>query len=1232
MSEEIKMAEEIKKLEKSIEIVLQKAQLLLKRDDVQDLLSKEPKQSHFWSSFFQVILSRSFGPITPGIEKWLFLAEELRKIHDTELLDPEEPDSGLYSNSLFTVAQFWNADDYRATAFLVRDNSDKVSERNTSPQFLGETYLEEQDNWYQRWELMNAINKLGKHGDKDPLLPRNIGNFIVRRSQEDKGACPSFQLHVVENVKSLNYNRFLNILKSMKSWPLSGINSQEFIDFIKILKKQNDYKSIKFEYLEVPQTIANKVVDKLSELRKEDIATEASLIFELKHNIDLWDNEELNSYMLYMAIYVHSNYYGKLNIDDLKNLKSVPSNEQLRLILLNNLRIVHPLMPGDQNISLHYQYCIPVWNKSASYLFIVTQNELSEDEFKRISNFAERLFGLSWVYDSLRSLEQKRKEFVRQAAKAARAAILARNFSHTVGSHVLNSPSFAVTISQGVDHHEIVNQFTDLRIFLENLDRNVALDNLDQHIGTVKHALTQFENGIQSTKDFFKFLQGRFDFIARAIEDYGPPVEPVFFIREVLNGFIEQTAFLDHLVKDLGWSAREMKFRIFLPNHDNIYKTKGGSEFVEFFRSVRTSSDWDTTEMNLETGLKIDKGAVLIGFPGGVTGAQAFYSILENIIRNSFKYGNNKKDDYELFIKISRIEKDNSYKLYIWDNFSVSGNIYDDKSTISKIGKILEEPLIDESSGELIPNGLGIKEMRICASHLSPKNERPLELIPPNKLREICKEAYIKDVGLELQPLVYKKTLETPILLAILSKKDIPNNNVGWIRRVHLLDEIANSGVQIALIPAELVNEKLLEDFCEKQISLPYRTFVIVNKEDQLEKIRKMIEQSDIPDRRLLCYLDKTGQISHIINEEVPQDMSKGGDWIILAYEAWLCAWKGNPPGGKWHLWIGFERNEDIVENTWGKVIKNYKSDLITIIVRTNDENKQRTWTSESDESYKKIFEPEEKYWSTELSQAIENKKALVFDNHANCFEVLDAEKNPDLLKGTRYYQQTGGQSSFALFQRLNTPPKDLFGFNFFILGLVESCLSNIAIIDERIASKALELDAPNKFTQSLSTFHKIGIYPLFQIGLNQYGNSYYSTKHKDALIAEFNRGNKVKLLQEGLQWFDVEKKFIIRELIFRNSGQELGLEQIQLDALILHEGVFDVLNLNPETEWNTKMTKILYKSIPSIIRTSGRGHHSPNIGDWTPFLEATILSSSLITSIDKYNLNRTVFSLTGNK
>ena len=137
-----------------------------------------------------------------------------------------------------------------------------------------------------------------------------------------------------------------------------------------------------------------------------------------------------------------------------------------------------------------------------------------------------------------------------------------------------------------------------------------------------------------------------------------------------------------------------------------------------------------------------------LSLPGGVMGRQAFFSIMENVIRNAAKHGKWQKKG-RLDITIDFYEKsgdgfnqagvigddanrdkdeklldflDNNYgtavdidSLYI---VSITDNTDTDDDTINKISDALNESFIIEEGSVLNGNNKGIKEMRISAAWL----------------------------------------------------------------------------------------------------------------------------------------------------------------------------------------------------------------------------------------------------------------------------------------------------------------------------------------------------------------------------------------------------------------------------------------------------------------------------------------------------------------------------------
>ncbi len=198
---------------------------------------------------------------------------------------------------------------------------------------------------------------------------------------------------------------------------------------------------------------------------------------------------------------------------------------------------------------------------------------------------------------------------------------------------------------------------------------------------------------------------------------------------------------------------------------------------------------------------------MLIAIPGGVIGYQAFYTILENIMRNAAKHDwiRLKREDrfgknLEIKIELEEKKDKNFIICKIWTNASdlrsdgtfieetILDKEFDEKHKLPdpklpvhhRLNRILRQQLIDDN-GELQKNYLGISETKIAAGFLSNQKLKLIGGFPGKKeniiLQDISNQnkGFIKASavweadGLELVPrLGYKIKLLKPKELIIL--------------------------------------------------------------------------------------------------------------------------------------------------------------------------------------------------------------------------------------------------------------------------------------------------------------------------------------------------------------------------------------------------------------------------------------------------------------------------------
>jgi hypothetical protein len=148
-----------------------------------------------------------------------------------------------------------------------------------------------------------------------------------------------------------------------------------------------------------------------------------------------------------------------------------------------------------------------------------------------------------------------------------------------------------------------------------------------------------------------------------------------------------------------------------------------------------------------ESFKKLEK--INIDLPGGQTGRQAIFSILENFLRNSAKHGGKELNEIGgkliIQIKMDTSLKDypNLIKVTISDNLGNAGTLCNQGGELSEA---IEQDYIDEN-GAMLETNKGIKEMRISACWLrnlkDEKNSKPLALKAVNINGNIGFEFYL---------------------------------------------------------------------------------------------------------------------------------------------------------------------------------------------------------------------------------------------------------------------------------------------------------------------------------------------------------------------------------------------------------------------------------------------------------------------------------------------------------
>ena len=352
------------------------------------------------------------------------------------------------------------------------------------------------------------------------------------------------------------------------------------------------------------------------------------------------------------------------------------------------------------------------------------EKKISPQSFILLQEFINRFWGQLGLFYAK---EIAKMNIKKHGTRAAAASIIGRNMSHNIGSHVIYylSNSF-----QNSDRNLFNNT---LKEFIEECNKNKnknPLTILEKFKKDEGDKINAFDMIYDDMSIFLNYIQGRMDYVA-------------------LVGTIEPGYGQGIKIKDL---IDEFKGNRFL--RDGIAASEG----------VKTI-DIERRDEKSFNGL--------VTIPFGEIGKHAFFSILENIIRNSAKRGHDEITDGKLLLYY--------YATKNTDNGTIDLEIYDDLKTYEKArlamnlpkrgdelnaGKktrlamhlskedkkpsAIESPLIDDK-GSLVHEYMGIKEMKISAAFLK---MIPFYEIDSEKYKE--KEKLLLDLVPCADSLMYK--------------------------------------------------------------------------------------------------------------------------------------------------------------------------------------------------------------------------------------------------------------------------------------------------------------------------------------------------------------------------------------------------------------------------------------------------------------------------------------------
>ena len=392
-----------------------------------------------------------------------------------------------------------------------------------------------------------------------------------------------------------------------------------------------------------------------------------------------------------------------------KELSPLFENVDIIRSFFNYVNIIHSL---NSNIKCCFNYIrSSVYDiASGSNILVVTPEPLTSDRLKK---YALILTSIMAPY-----LIQRRDE---ETIKSAKAAIMSRNMSHNLGSHVM------FYIKQKLNSVQ--------KMLAEDVLKDLYPDNLEGKAEELKNK--NFEMPfLVGLGRFINYLQERQDYIATIATDYIPANSTISFKDFIYDELKPDLRYKRHKERmsssseTKGYQPKNLLMDYIAYSEDYIGSEQIIMKFENFTGEEPKPQD-EAQNISFSDLRKFD-----IALPGGVIGRQAFFSIIENIIRNAAKHSRRRTDGYlEIDFNVINPYADDDwwkgllYKDYTPENLkalyqeasdkyyilAITNNMPNDPEAINNLAAGLNEDYVDEK-GNMKDSNKGLKEIRISAA------------------------------------------------------------------------------------------------------------------------------------------------------------------------------------------------------------------------------------------------------------------------------------------------------------------------------------------------------------------------------------------------------------------------------------------------------------------------------------------------------------------------------------
>ncbi|GEM_PF-1020051 len=314
------------------------------------------------------------------------------------------------------------------------------------------------------------------------------------------------------------------------------------------------------------------------------------------------------------------------------------------------------------------------------------------------------------------ALEKLHDLSVYHSKKSAKAAIMSRNMSHNLGSHVMAYLKLKLNSVEDIIRKNVLHRLPILDI--DNIHECVEFFKEEKNIKEIE---LPFLVGLGR---FINYLQERQDYIATVATNHIPYNATVSFKDFIYDELKPELRTKRH---DKENTKGRLADNILLDYIAYSEKYDGSSSISLLFGDF----DGYTPEEDTKAFMDFERLRNLeVAMPGGITGRQAFFSIVENIIRNGAKHSFKENimrivldvvnDIPDFWSSFEEEEIKNKYIAYKdeYHIITITNKLRNNADSIGQLKKGIKDPYIDHSTQEMKGEFKGIKEMRISAAWL----------------------------------------------------------------------------------------------------------------------------------------------------------------------------------------------------------------------------------------------------------------------------------------------------------------------------------------------------------------------------------------------------------------------------------------------------------------------------------------------------------------------------------